>query len=55
MLTMTNPTVTREHVWTAFRCTPDVRLRERYHSMGCPRISSTDLDNLRLLAEWHEV
>jgi hypothetical protein len=22
--------------------------------MECPRISSTDLDNLRLLAEWHQ-
>jgi transposase len=33
MLTMTNTTVTREQVWTAFRRTPDVRLRERYHSL----------------------
>jgi transposase len=33
MLTMTNTTVTREQVWTAFRRTPDVRLRERYHSI----------------------
>ena len=33
MLTIANPTVTREHVWTAFRRTPDVRLRERYHRM----------------------
>ena len=31
MLTITNTTVTREQVWVAFRRTPDVRLRERYH------------------------
>ena len=29
MLTMTTTTVTREPVWTAFRRTPEVRLRER--------------------------
>ncbi len=29
MLTITNASVTREQVWTAFRRTPDVRLRER--------------------------
>lgn len=28
---MMHMTVTREHVWTAFRRTPDVRLQERYH------------------------
>jgi transposase len=33
MLTITNTSVTREHVWTAFRHTPDVRLRERYHAI----------------------
>jgi hypothetical protein len=32
MLTITNTTVTREHVWTAFRRTHEVRRRERYHS-----------------------
>jgi transposase len=32
MLTMTNTSVTREQVWTAFRRSPDVRLRERYHT-----------------------
>jgi hypothetical protein len=32
-LTMTNTSVTREQVWTAFRRTPDVRLRERYHTI----------------------
>jgi transposase len=30
MLNITNPTVTRELVWTAFRRTHDVRWRERY-------------------------
>jgi transposase len=46
MLTITNTTVTREHVWTAFRHAPDVRLRERYHSIlllmdgkSCPEIA----------------
>jgi putative transposase len=33
MLKITNPTVTRERVWGAFRRTHDVRLRERYHCM----------------------
>lgn len=33
MLTITNTSVTREHVWTAFRRTADVRLRERYHAI----------------------
>jgi transposase len=33
MLTITNTTVTRDEVWSAFRRTPDVRLRERYHSV----------------------
>jgi transposase len=46
MLTITNTTVTREEVWTAFRRTHDVRLRERYHSIlllmdgkTCPEIA----------------
>jgi hypothetical protein len=29
MWSMTNPTVTREEVWCAFRRVPDVRLHER--------------------------
>jgi transposase len=33
MVTITNTTVTREQVWIAFRRTPDVRLRERYHAI----------------------
>jgi transposase len=46
MLTMTNTTVTREHVWTAFRRTHDVRLRERDHTIlllmdgkSCPEVA----------------
>jgi transposase len=31
MMTMTNTTITRDEVWRAFRRTPEVRLRERYH------------------------
>jgi transposase len=31
MLKITNPTVTREPVWAAFRKTHDVRRRERHH------------------------
>lgn len=33
MLKITNPTVTRETVWKAFRGSHDVRLRERYHAV----------------------
>jgi hypothetical protein len=33
MLTITNSTVTREHVWAAFRQTADGRLRERSHAI----------------------
>jgi transposase len=32
MRTITNTSVTREHVWTAFRHAPAGRLRERYHA-----------------------
>jgi transposase len=46
MLTITNSTVTREHVWVAFRHTADVRLRERYHAIlllmdgkSCPEVA----------------
>ena len=46
MLTITNTTVTRDEVWTAFRRTQTVRLRERYHSIlllmdgkSCPEIA----------------
>jgi transposase len=31
MLCITNPTITRQEVWTTFRRTRDVRMRERYH------------------------
>jgi transposase len=33
MLSLTNTTGTREQVWTAFRHTHDVRLRERDHTI----------------------
>ena len=46
MLTITNSTVTREHVWAAFRHTSDVRLHERYHAIlllmdgkSCPEVA----------------
>jgi transposase len=46
MLTIANTSVTREHMWTAFRRTPDVRLRERYHTIlllmdgkSCPEVA----------------
>jgi transposase len=46
MVTITNSTITREEVWRAFRRTPDVRLRERYHCIlllmdgqSCPEIA----------------
>ena len=57
MLTMTNTAVTREQVWTAFRRMPDVRWRERYHSIlllmdgkSCPEIAQwlyRDEDTIR--------
>jgi len=46
MVTITKTTITREEVWHAFRQTPDVRLRERYHGIlllmdgrSCPEIA----------------
>ena len=33
MLTMTTTAVAREHLWTAFRRTLEVRLRERYRAI----------------------
>jgi transposase len=33
MSPITNPMVTREHVWAACRQTSDGRLRERYHAI----------------------
>jgi transposase len=46
MVTITNSMITREEVWRAFRRTPDVRLRERYHCIlllmdgrSCPEIA----------------
>ena len=46
MLTITNTPVTREHLWTAVRRPPDVRLRARDHAIlllmdgkGCPEVA----------------
>ena len=46
MLTTTNTTTTREEVWMAFRRTPHIRLRERYHGIlrlmdgkSCPEMA----------------
>jgi transposase len=46
MLRVTNIAVTREQMWTAFRHTPDLRLRERYHAIllvmdgkSCPEVA----------------
>ena len=46
MLTISNASVTREQVWTAFRRAPDVRLRERCHAIlllmdgnSCPEVA----------------
>ena len=46
MLTIMNTTITRDEVWRAFRHTPDVRLRERYHCVllvmdgkTCPEVA----------------
>jgi hypothetical protein len=57
MLTITNTTITRDEVWTAFRHTRHTRLRERYHSLvllmdgrTCPEIAQwlyRDEDTLR--------
>ena len=58
MLSLTNTTGTREQVWTAFRRTHDVRLRERDHTIrrlrdgkSCAEIAqwlSRDEDTLRI-------
>jgi transposase len=57
MLMITNTTVTREQLWTAFRRTHDVRLRERSHTIlllmdgkSCPEIAQwlyRDEDTIR--------
>jgi transposase len=48
MQTITNTTVTRAHVWTTFRRTPNVRLRERYHTILRLRDGKSCLD----VAQW---
>ena len=59
MLTITNATVTREAVWQAFRGTPDVRLRERYHAMlllldgkTCPEIAQRLYHDEETIRSW---
>jgi transposase len=57
MVTIRNTTITRDEVWRAFRRTPDVRLRERYHCLlllmdgrSCPERApwlSRDEDTVR--------
>ena len=59
MLTITNTSVAREAVLSAFRRSHDVRLRERYHAVllvldgkTCPDIASGLLDgSLHLYSE----
>jgi transposase len=58
MLSRTHTAVTREQVWTAFRHTHHVRLRERYHTIlllmdgkSCSEIAQwfyRDEDTIRL-------
>jgi transposase len=59
MLTITNTAVTREAVWTAFRQTHDIRLRERYHSIlllmdgkTCPEIAQWLYREEETLRSW---
>jgi transposase len=56
---MTNTTVTREQAWTAFRRTPDVRLRERYHRIlllmdgkSCPEMAQCLCRDQETLRSW---
>jgi transposase len=48
MLTITHTTVTREHVWTAFRRPHEARLRERYHGI----LLLMDGKNCSEVAQW---
>ena len=59
MLTITNPSVTREQVWTAFRRTPDVRPRERYHAIlplmdgkSCPEVAQRLYRDEQTIRAW---
>jgi hypothetical protein len=59
MLTITNTTVTRDEVWTAFRRPHDVRLRERYHSIlllldgrTCPEVAQWLYRHEETLRNW---
>jgi transposase len=59
MLTITNTSVTREHVWRAFRRAPDVRLRERYHAIlllmdgkSCPEVAQWRYRDEETIRAW---
>jgi transposase len=59
MLTITNTTVTRDEVWTAFRRTHDARLRERDHSIlllldgkSCPEVAQWLYRDEETLRSW---
>jgi transposase len=62
MVTITNMTMTREQVRTAFQCAPDVRLRERYHaillpmdSKSCPEVARWLYRNEATIRTWVHV
>jgi transposase len=48
MVTMTNPSVTREQVWEACRGAHNVRLRERYHGI----LLAVDGKSCSEIAQW---
>jgi Homeodomain-like domain len=59
MLTITNTAVTCDEIWTAFRRTQDIRLRERYHSIlllmdgkTCPEIAQWLYRDEETLRSW---
>jgi transposase len=59
MLTITNPSVTREQVREAFRGAHNVRLRERYHGIlpafegkSCSKIAQRRYRNEETMRSW---
>jgi hypothetical protein len=59
MVTITNTTGTQEHVWTAWRRTHEVRLRERYHAIlllmdgkSCPEAAQWRYRDEETLRTW---
>ena len=59
MLTITTLRVTREQVWTAFRRTHNVRLRERFHCIlllmdgkSCPEIAQLRYRDEETIRAW---